>query len=106
VRIEFVYALADEQKIQSLELASGATVADALALIDWVARPQDDTESSPTPDWQTAKLGIFGEPCDLTHPLKDGDRIELYRELILDAQTARKRRSEKQTEARKRRSED
>jgi len=43
--------------------------------------------------WQTAVVGIFGSVRERSHVPADGDRIELYRELLLDPRRARRDRA-------------
>ena len=44
-------------------------------------------------DWQTA---VWGKPVELTHVLKDGDRLEVLRPLRVDPKVARRERFQKQ----------
>jgi hypothetical protein len=39
------------------------------------------------------KAGIFGEVCKLDQPVKEADRIEIYRPLIHDPKDARRQRA-------------
>ena len=41
-------------------------------------------------------VGVFGELCDYQYVLSDGDRIELYRRLKVDAKEQRKIRAKEQ----------
>jgi len=43
--------------------------------------------------WQTAAAGIFGIARERSHVPADGDRIELYRELLIDPRRARRDRA-------------
>jgi len=43
--------------------------------------------------WQTAVAGIFGSVRERSHIPADGDRIELYRELLIDPRRARRDRA-------------
>jgi putative ubiquitin-RnfH superfamily antitoxin RatB of RatAB toxin-antitoxin module len=43
--------------------------------------------------WQTA---VWGKPVELTHTLKDGDRLEVLRPLRVDPKVARRERFQKQ----------
>ncbi len=38
-------------------------------------------------------VGVFGERVALDSPLRDGDRVEIYRPLALDPKQARRRRA-------------
>jgi putative ubiquitin-RnfH superfamily antitoxin RatB of RatAB toxin-antitoxin module len=40
-------------------------------------------------------VGIFGAPASPDAPLRDGDRVELYRPLISDPKQARRERAKK-----------
>ena len=44
-------------------------------------------------DWQTA---VWGKPVEITHTLKDGDRLEVLRPLRVDPKVARRERFQKQ----------
>lgn len=39
------------------------------------------------------RLGIFGQCCEADSPLRDGDRVEIYRPLINDPKKARRQRA-------------
>ena len=41
-------------------------------------------------------VGVYGELCDYQYVLSDGDRIELYRQLKVDAKEQRKMRAKEQ----------
>ena len=49
--------------------------------------------SQSTQDWQNA---VWGKPVELTHNLKDGDRLEVLRPLRVDPKVARRERFQKQ----------
>ncbi len=68
-----------------LSLPPGATVADALQGL--IGTAETSVES-----W-TDHVGIFGQRCGLQRVLQDGDRIELYRPLTMDAKSARRQRA-------------
>ena len=93
MKVEVVYATRANQTILSLELPPGATVADALAAA--VARGL-------APHFTQLKTGIFGKLANPGTPLNDGDRVEIYRALIVDPKQARKLRAPKKTSGRKR----
>jgi hypothetical protein len=38
------------------------------------------------------KVGIFGKIAALDTPVKDGDRVEIYRQITADPQTVQRRR--------------
>ena len=86
VRIEVVYALPAGEDAVTLELDPGATVADAV-------RASGLLERHPEIDPGRHKLGIFGRVVPGHAPLRDGDRVELYRALVVDPKEARRRRA-------------
>jgi uncharacterized protein len=86
ISIEIVYARAQRQVAKSLQMPAGSMLADALTL---AALDADfggvDLANSP--------VGIFGRLARKEQPLKDGDRIEIYRPLAEEPKLARRRRA-------------
>ena len=82
IRVEVIQAWARRHEARTVELPEGATVADALAV---AALPQ---EGHPA-------VAIFGETAAMDRLLRDGDRVELLRPLLLDPMEARRRRAGK-----------
>jgi putative ubiquitin-RnfH superfamily antitoxin RatB of RatAB toxin-antitoxin module len=82
---------AREVDLVTLELPPGATVADAL-------RASGVLERHPQADPATHKTGIWGKSCKADAPLRDGDRVELYRPLMVDPKEARRLRQRKHLE--------
>ena len=78
-----------------LALAAGATVAAALA-----AAQSQWQHAAQTAEWQGVTTGIFGEIVGLERTLQDGDRLELYRALLVDPRLARRARVQRQRAAR------
>ena len=79
LRVEVVHALPDRAEVVAVRLAAGATVRDAIAASGLKA--------------EFGRLGIFGATVKLDTPLRDGDRVEIYRPLVLDPKEARRRRA-------------
>jgi putative ubiquitin-RnfH superfamily antitoxin RatB of RatAB toxin-antitoxin module len=73
-----------------LELAAGATVADALAAAQRLAHGQPGAGSF---DWQGAATGIWGRPCARSTRLQAGDRVEAYRPLAADPRERRRKQA-------------
>jgi len=88
LRVEVVYALPAEQVLIGLEVEEGTTVAQAIERSGILARFPG---IRPTGD----NVGIFGAPASPDAPLRDGDRVELYRPLISDPKQARRERAKK-----------
>jgi putative ubiquitin-RnfH superfamily antitoxin RatB of RatAB toxin-antitoxin module len=84
ITVEVVLALPERTLLRRLMLAEGATVADAIAAADLGG---DEALVDPQ------RLGIFGKRVPPEQPLRDGDRVEIYRPLLLDPKEARRRRA-------------
>lgn len=83
VRVEVIRAWSRRYEAMTLELPEGATVADALTA---AAFPQREAP---------AAVAIHGETVAMDQLLRDGDRVELLRPLLLDPKEARRRRAGK-----------
>ena len=81
MRVEVVHALAEGAHAVTVTLPAGATVADALAAAGFTSRAE--------------KVGIYGKVVPRTARLSDGDRVEVYRPLLVDPKEARRRRARK-----------
>jgi putative ubiquitin-RnfH superfamily antitoxin RatB of RatAB toxin-antitoxin module len=86
VQIEVVYALPGEQILLTVELADGATVADALAAVA-DAPPFSELDTTAMP------VGVHGVLVERNTRLRSGDRVEIYRPLLTDPMQARRRRA-------------
>lgn len=86
MHVEVVYALPARQHRVHLELEHGATVADALTA---VGRVPPFTEL----DLTTMPVGIFGRRVKPGDVLQGGDRVEVYRPLLVDPKEARRQRA-------------
>ena len=85
LRVEVAYALPAEQVLLEVEVDEGATVSDAIARSGMRDR-FPDLHVGP------GHVGIFGRPVELDAPVRDGDRVEIYRTLIADPRDARRAR--------------
>ncbi len=82
--IEVVFALPARQELISLTVDPGTTVAMAI-------RECAIGDLFPEEDLANYQAGIWGKPVGRDHPLKDGDRLELYRPLSMDPREARRK---------------
>lgn len=85
-RIEVVYARADHQCLVALDVPAGATAAESVHHSGLAAR-------FPEADIANCRLGICGRPVAPNQPLRDGDRVEIYRPLRTDPKAARRERA-------------
>ena len=90
LRVEVAYSpQADRVDLVSLELHDGATVACALQASGLLAR-------YPAIDLAHMALGVWGRVVPLDEVLRDADRVEIYRPLIVDPKEARRLRHREQ----------
>lgn len=81
-RIQIVQALPDGYQQQMLELADGATVADAL-----------DAAGVQVPGAEFVAVAVHGVLARPAQVLQESDRIELLRPLLADPKENRRRRA-------------
>lgn len=87
ITIEIAYAKPLEQVLLSLKVPQESDVKQAIVQSDILNRfPEIDLE-------KINKVGIFGKVVPLNQPLREGDRIEIYRPLIADPKEVRKQRA-------------
>ena len=80
IRVEVIRAWPRRHESVPLQLADGATVADALGAC---GLPQEGVSGH----------AVFGERVGMDTALNDGDRLELLRPLLADPKEARRRRA-------------
>jgi hypothetical protein len=86
IQVEVVYVRAEGEDAVRLRLPAGATAADAM-------RASGILERHPEIDLARQKIGVYGKVVEASAALADGDRVEIYRPLVLDAKEARRRRA-------------
>ncbi|MGZ8188008.1 MAG: RnfH family protein [Methylosarcina sp.] len=79
------YAEADRQTWLRLEIPDGSTVQQAIELSGLL-------KQYPHIDLETQKVGIFGKLAKLDSPVKEGDRVEIYRQITADPAQVKRRR--------------
>ena len=88
ILVEVAYALPEEQVIISIKVPTKFDVKQAI-------KKSGIQKKFPGIDLSKNKVGIFGKKISLDHPLNDRDRIEIYRQLILDPKEMRRKRAAK-----------
>lgn len=83
MQVEVVFAMADRQVLQALDIPPNSTVADVIAASDLAGQ-------FPDVDLMALQAGIWGHPVERNHAVQDGDRVELYRPLEMDPREARR----------------
>lgn len=93
IEVEVAYALPHRQKIYALLVDKGTTALEA-------ARRTTVTRDFAGVDLDNAKMGIFGQLVrdPSKHRLQAGDRVEIYRPLVVDPKEIRRRRAARAAE--------
>lgn len=95
VSVEVVYCAGrGDVDLTRLRLPAGATLADALEASGLQQRH---------PSLDPSKAGIWSRPAPPTQALREGDRVEFYRELRVDPMQARRERHQRRVSGRARR---
>lgn len=89
ITIEIIYALPDEQNLQTFSVIKGTNVEQAI-------KQSGLLEKYPEIDLSKNKVGIFSKVTKMDVELRQGDRIEIYRPLIADPKEVRKRKAAEQ----------
>ena len=86
IMVEVAYALPNQQLIIPISIPPEANVEAAI-------RASGILEKFPEIDLNMNQIGIFSKLSKLDSPLRNLDRIEIYRSLIADPKEARKQRA-------------
>lgn len=89
VAVEVAYALPDKQRIEVLDVPAGTTAIEAVALSGIEAHFDELVVSD------DLKLGVWGKAVAHSRPLEAGERVEIYRPLLIDPKEVRKQRAAK-----------
>jgi putative ubiquitin-RnfH superfamily antitoxin RatB of RatAB toxin-antitoxin module len=89
IKIEVAYAMPDKQCILTVEVVAETTIEMAIISSGILTR-------FPGIRLQTAGVGVFGKRRQLSDAVQDGDRIEIYRPLMIDPKDARRAKAVKQ----------
>jgi len=86
IRVEVVYAMREEQVLVALDVEEGTTARQAVEQSGVLRR-------FPEVDLARTSIGIFGRVTTPDTLLRDGDRVEIYRALLVDPKDARRARA-------------
>ena len=87
MKIEVAYAEPHLQYIETLELQEGTTAQQAVEQIEVLPK----LFPKMVINWQ--EIGVFGKRVPPDNILNPGDRVEIYRALIIDPKEARRNRA-------------
>jgi len=88
IAVEVAYARVNQQKIIALEVAEGSSVAEVILQSCVLTL-------FPEIDLTKQKVGVFSKARKLSDVVKQGERIEIYRELTIDPKDARRAKAVK-----------
>jgi len=86
ISVEVIYPVRQKQEVFLLRVAEGTTVREAIEASGILAK-------YPEIDLAKNKLGVFAKLTKPDTPLRDRDRVEIYRPLIADPKEVRKQRA-------------
>ena len=86
MQVGVCYAEAERQVWLKVDVPEGSVVEEAIQRSGILRR-------FPEIDLGKQKVGIFGKLAKLDSPLKEGDRIEIYRPITADPKTVKRRRT-------------
>lgn len=93
IKVEVVYALPEQQFLKEVTVPEGSTAAQVLEMSGLIAQ-------FPDVDFTSQGMGVFskmldgrGNPPPEDYVMREGDRLELYRPLLLDPKKARLQRA-------------
>lgn len=84
MKVGVVYAKPQRQVWLNVEVPEGATVKDAI-------EKSGILRQFPEIDLAAQKVGVFGKVAELDAALEDGARVEIYRPIIADPKTVKRR---------------
>lgn len=88
LQVYVVYATPQNEFIRPMRVASGTTIGQAIEGSGVLA-------SFPDINLVTQPVGIYGKKKTLDTPLRERDRVEIYRPLVADPKDSRRRRAAK-----------
>ncbi len=91
LRVEVVYATEKEQQIIDVKLPYGSTISKAI-------KASGVLNNYPELDLKTMQVGVFSQRKKLDDELVNGDRVEIYRPLVIDPKTKRREKADRQKE--------
>lgn len=89
IRVEVSYALPDRQCCLELQLPAGSIVQEAIEQSGLLQEFGLNIEQI-----ERGRIGIFGQKTSMDTPLRTGDRVEIYRPLLMSPTEARRLRAQ------------
>jgi len=98
ILVEVAYGLPEQQFLLNLSVAKDCTAIEAVRLsgiFELCPELEVSLETSLETEGNALKLGIFSQSCEHDRQLNAGDRVEIYRPLLMDPKESRKLRAAK-----------
>lgn len=86
IEVELVYINPEQQFLNKIKIPVGSTIRQAIDQSDVLSRFEEI-------NLEKNKVGVFSKTQSLDYVLKEGDRVEIYRPLIVDPKEARRQRA-------------
>ncbi|SEO55264.1 RnfH family protein [Aquisalimonas asiatica] len=86
IAIQVAYARPERQCVLDLSVPAGTTAREAV-------QASGITDLFGEIDARSAPIGIYGRAVEDAQPLREGDRVEIYRPLVIDPKEARRQRA-------------
>ncbi len=83
INVEVVYATPSQQKLIALQVEEGTIIEEAILMSGIL-------QLYPEVDLSVVRVGVFSQFRTLEDEVYEGDRIEIYRNLIIDPKEARR----------------
>jgi len=84
LQVELVFAVRERQRLIQLTMPQGSDVRQAIDRSGIAVQ-------FPQFDFAALQAGIWGRPVQQDQVLRDGDRVEIYRPLLIDPREARRK---------------
>ena len=87
ITVEVAYAQPDKQLLLTLKVPVGTTLMEAI-------EASEIRSAFPALEVDVDRLGVFGQRAAADQVLREGDRVEIYRPLLIDPKEARRLKAE------------
>jgi len=85
--VEVAYGVPQQQFLESISVVSNTSIRDVIMQSGLLLQ-------FPDLEVDSLEAGIFSKRMPLDHVVSDGDRVEIYRPLVIDPKEARRRRAQ------------
>ncbi|NKC13632.1 MAG: RnfH family protein [Gammaproteobacteria bacterium] len=89
IDVQVVYALPGEQTVVDLQVTAGTSAREAILASGILER-------YPAIDLARTAIGVYAEVVSLDYELEPGDRVEIYRPLMIEPREQRRRAAARQ----------